>query len=51
MTELENVDYARFAPVSVRADEMRASLERSRTLLQRLDRLPPARRREREGTS
>ena len=51
VTELENVDYARFAPVSVRADEMRASLERSRTLLQRLDRLPPARRREREGTS
>ena len=41
VTELENVDYARFAPVSMRAEEMQRSLERSRSLLRRLDELPP----------
>ena len=40
VTELENCDYARFAPVAVRADEMRASLDRARALLARLDALP-----------
>jgi hypothetical protein len=40
VTELENCDYARFAPVETRGEEMRASLERTRALLARLDRLP-----------
>lgn len=40
VTELENCDYARFAPVEMRAEEMRASLDRARALIARLDRLP-----------
>lgn len=43
-SELENCDYGRFAPVSVREDEMRGSLDRARALVTRLDRLPGRRR-------
>jgi len=39
VAELENCDFARFAPVSVRDDEMGASLERAADLITRLDRL------------
>ena len=42
IAEMENCDYARFAPVSVREDEMKRSLERVRDFVARLDRLKPA---------
>ena len=39
VAEWENCDFARFAPVSMRAEEMDASLERAADLITRLDRL------------
>jgi hypothetical protein len=38
--ELENADYARFAPVSVRGEEMQRALARARDLITALDKLP-----------
>jgi hypothetical protein len=37
VTELENCDFARFAPASTREDEMRQSLDRAATLLAEID--------------
>ena len=40
VAELENTDFARYAPVNMRDDEMRGSLERSWRLVASLNRLP-----------
>ena len=44
VVEMENCDFARFAPHGSAADKMRETLDRASALLKELDRIPPRRR-------